>query len=407
MEISSFLILGLTLAASLIIKEFFNFLNLPAVVGQILAGIIFGLPLVKPILFDTSSLNTLEFLSDIGVLFLLFITGLELDVEKFKEVSKDAALIAFSSALFPFTLGFLFLKSLDYSTTASLVFGISLALTSEATKSKVLIDMGKLKTKLGTVMIAAGAFDDIIEVLAIALILALAHSAGFFEIGLIPIQIGIFLASLIIMYFLAKTVIAYAAKRDTEVELFSVLVIFLFLTASLSELLGLGFLIGGIISGIILQLGLKSASKKERQDIKEAVKLITLAFVVPFFFINVGLKVDLSAMLSSPVLLVGAPLIAISGTIIGTLAIKPFTTLTAKQLYLIGWAMNSRGAVELVVVLTALKLGLISAEVFSAIAATTLISTFIFPFILQREIIKDPAVMDGEGILRRIFHKSD
>ena len=91
-----------------------------------------------------------------------------------------------------------------------------------------------------------------------------------------------------------------------------------------------------------------------------------------------------------------SPLIAIAflGKIIGTLVVKPFSKLSTKQLYIIGWGMNSRGAVEWVIALLALKHGLIGQEVFSAIVAMAIITTLVFPFVLQHEIKHDPKAME-------------
>jgi len=93
-----------------------------------------------------------------------------------------------------------------------------------------------------------------------------------------------------------------------------------------------------------------------------------------------------------PLLLVTI-VVALLGIIIGTVIIKPFSKLNLKQLYLMGWGMNSRGAVELVIALLALNHGLITQEVFSALAAMAIITTLVLPFVLQREIKKDPAAL--------------
>jgi Kef-type K+ transport system membrane component KefB len=118
-----------------------------------------------------------------------------------------------------------------------------------------------------------------------------------------------------------------------------------------------------------------------------------LGFIVPFFFANVGINFEFGTLFSSIALLVATVAIAFSGKIVGCLLVKPFSRLTLKQLYYAGWAMNSRGAAELVIALAARQFGLIPLDVFSALVAMSLITTLTFPPILARGIHKNPGLM--------------
>ncbi len=126
------------------------------------------------------------------------------------------------------------------------------------------------------------------------------------------------------------------------------------------------------------------------------VKLIALGFIVPFFFVNVGLTFDLTTLLSNTPLITATILIAFFGKMIGTLIIKPVSTLNWKQLYYIGWAMNSRGAAELVIALIAVQYNLIPLEIFSALVAMSIVTTLIFPPVLARGIKRNPGLMDSK-----------
>jgi len=126
------------------------------------------------------------------------------------------------------------------------------------------------------------------------------------------------------------------------------------------------------------------------------VKLIALGFIVPFFFVNVGLAFDLSTLSSNLPIIIATIAIAFFGKMIGTLIIKPVSTLSWKQLYYIGWAMNSRGAAELVIALIAMQYGLISLDIFSALVAMSIVTTLIFPPVLARGIKKNPGLMDAK-----------
>jgi Kef-type K+ transport system membrane component KefB len=376
----------------------FKRIGLPPVVGQILAGIILGTPVLKSLLFDNpSSLTVVDFLAYLGIIFLLFLAGLEIDVEKIRETSRDSILISLSAALLPFFLGFVFMMAVfpQYGWLTALVFGGAMMVTSEATKVKVLMDLNSLNTHLGAVMLAAGAIDDIFEVLFLALVAVLGKGGGLIELAAIPVELVIFVVIVFIFFKLSSRIFRYLNQNGgSQTETFSLMVIFIMVISALSESLGIGYLIGAIAGGFVLQVSMRNINEQQRRNMTKATELIALGFIVPFFFANVGINFDFSTLFSSIVLLVATVILAFLGKILGTLLVKPFSTLTLKQLYYTGWAMNSRGAAELVIALAAKQFGLIPPEVFSALVAMSLITTLTFAPILARGITKNPGLMD-------------
>jgi Kef-type K+ transport system membrane component KefB len=388
------LILIVTFAMGLLFKR----IGLPTVVGQILAGILLGIPFLKGILFDTeSSLVIVDFLAYLGIIFLLFLAGLEIDVEKIRETSRESLMISMSSALVPFSLGFAFMMLVfpSYGWLTALVFGGAMMVTSEATKVKVLMDLNSLNTHLGAIMLAAGAIDDIFEVLFLALVAVIGRGGGLIELAAIPVEIVIFVVIAFVFFKFASKIFRYLDRNGgNQTEIFSLVVIFIMALAALSEGLGIGYLIGAITGGFILQIAMRSIHERHRKDMVKVTELIALGFIVPFFFANVGINFDYDTLFTSIGLLVATVVIAFSGKILGCLLTKPFSRLTWKQLYYTGWAMNSRGAAELVIALAAKQFGLIPLEVFSALVAMSLITTLTFPPVLARGIRKNPGLMN-------------
>ena len=387
-------VLAIVLGIALLFNEAFKRLSLPPVVGQILGGLILGVPTIKSFIFQSGeSFEIVDLLATLGILFLLLLVGLEIDLEKILQSSREGVLIALSAAMVPLILGFALLRMLGYNVVASLIFGGALSVTAEGTTVKVLMDANALNTRLGAVIVSAGAIDDIFEVLFLSLVTVVGFGGSVFQLVYLPLEFLIFIAAAFILFKLVSNTLRTIEKRG-DVELFSLIIIFVLIMAALSEALQMGYLIGAIASGFLLQLSMKRLRKTDEEEMVRATKLITLAFVVPFFFVNIGLNFDYDYLFGNLLLMVLTVATAFLGKIFGTIIVKPLSRLSIKQLYLIGWGMNSRGAVELVIALLALRHGLIPQEIFSALVAMAIITTLVFPFVLQREIRKDPKAME-------------
>jgi Kef-type K+ transport system membrane component KefB len=390
-------IVPIILIAAFILGEMFKRIGLPSVVGQILAGLLFGVPMLKEVFFgEGSTLVVIDFLATLGILLLLFLAGLEIEIQKIKETSRDSILISICSALIPFALGFIFIIMLfpEQGFMAGVIFGGALMVTSEGTNVKVLMDFNVLNTRLGAIMLAAGAIDDIFEVLFLALVVVLAKGGSLLDLAMVPVEMLVFLVVAFVAFKIISKVLQQFDKKHEETELFSIVLIFILILAALSESLNVGYLIGAVLGGFLLQASMKKISIKNRTQLLNVIKLIAMGFVVPFFFVNVGLTFDIATFLANIPMIAVTVLIATFGKLIGTLIVKPASSLGWKQLYYVGWGMNSRGAAELVIALIAVQYGLISPEIFSALVSMSLITTLILPPILARGIKNNPGLMD-------------
>ena len=394
-------IVPIILIAAFVLGELFKRLGLPQVVGQIIAGILFGLPLFENVLFgDAPTLLIIDFLATLGILLLLFLAGLEIDIEKVKETSRDSILVSVSSAIIPFLLGFGFITVFfpQYGFLTALIFGGALMVTSEGTKVKVLMDLNSLNTRLGAMMLAAGAIDDVFEVFFLALVVIMAKGGSFVDLARIPLEIVVFIVIAFISFKAISKVLHHLDKHTSdETELFSIVIIFILVLAALSEALNVGYLIGAIVGGFFLQVSMRGISRKHKKDLLTEIKLVALGFIVPFFFANVGIRFDISTLFSNIPLVAATVVMAFVGKMVGTLIVKPLSSLSLKQLYYVGWAMNSRGAAELVIALIAFQYGLIPLEIYSALVAMSLITTLTFPPVLAKGIRKNPDLMNAGG----------
>lgn len=327
-----------TIAVSLIISLLFTYLSkklrISSAIGLIIAGILLGSPALKPVFLEPNT-EFIILLGNIGFVVLMFLAGLEISLRELCMEKKDAAFIAFFATIIPFAFGFLVFYLLGFPLLVSLVIGISMSITAEATTAKVLLELKKLKTKLGSLIMGAGIIDDIIGLL-------------------------LFVS---VVYFLASS---FAAR----------------------ELFLLGFGIAGFFIGIFVH----KLIGRERKYVKNFENFLLL-FVIPFFFISIGMDFSMSSLAFNMPLLILIIIVAIAGKIIGVFLTKPLTKLNIIQLYLVGWGMNSRGAVELALAMIAFKAGFLNTELYSGIIIMALVTTLIFPFFVRRIIRKNQGVM--------------
>lgn len=427
-------IFTLCLVVSFLMSEIFYRLKYPRVVGLIFAGILLGF--FSDFIFNGNSFpKALEMrdpaaliirgLGDIGIIFLLLLVGLEINLDKMRKVSKDVGSIGFFAAFTPFILSFLLMKLVfGSSDTVAFIVGACLSITAEGTKSMILMEEDKLNSKVGEIMIGAGAIDDILGVVFLSSVLILApgvepsylssfivhnvslfqdlnqSTGGFFQLMLLPIDFIIFV---IFSYLLFRTIpwlVEYVQREKSEVAEFMTVVIMGLFIAIISEFLGLGTILGALAAGIIMQLSIKDGV--EEQKMINDLKIVSLGLIVPFFFISIGLHFDINSLFrfENYLLLYSVITIAVVGKLVGSLLAKPLTDLKLRQLYLIGWGMNSRGAIELVIISVALPLlvdecGIqYATDIFSIIVTMAILTTITFPLILRHEIGKYPDIMD-------------
>ncbi|MFC1741382.1 cation:proton antiporter [Nanoarchaeota archaeon] len=387
----------LCLGIAFLFSEIAYRLKMPLVIGQIVAGIIVGIPFVTGY-FVGENTEIVGLLSDLGIIFLLFLAGLGVSWNRMYGARKDIVLIGVFGSFFPFAMGFIVMKILGYTNLVALVVGVCLSITSEGTKARVLMELKKMKTKLGATMLGAGIIDDVIGLgLFITISAALGHKIISKSFAYSPLELIGFVAIIAITFKLLPRLIKYEEREEgdlREISLFTTALLLCLLFAIFGEIIT-GTLTGGIIAafcaGVVIQLSL---SKTEEVNIRRHFEIMALSFVIPFFFIGIGLNFDYTSLVIDIPLLISITIVAIVGKIVGVMLVKPFTHLSWQQLHLVGWAMNSRGAVELVIALMALRVGLITVPIYSAIVVMTIITTLMFPFMLKHLIKKYPKIMN-------------
>jgi Kef-type K+ transport system membrane component KefB len=374
----------------------------PAVLGELIIGMIIGnMVLVGVDIFEPFEHSvTLEVLAEIGVIILLFQVGLESSIKEMMKVGMASFMVAVFGVVAPFFLGWgvsaWFLP--DVSIYVHIFVGATLTATSVGITARVLQDIGKIKTREAKIILGAAVIDDIMGLVILAVVTGIitASSSG----GELSSQ-GIFLivfkavafvvGALVIGNFLAPRILRFGSKMHVKGVLLSTALLVCFTLAFLAGKIGLAPIVGAFAAGLILDaVHYKVFTERGEHRIDELVEPIA-TFLVPIFFVRMGMMVDLTTFARIDILLFAAvmTIAAIIGKQACSLAIfdKKINRIA------IGLGMIPRGEVGLIFAGIGAKLmyngePVISTSTFSAVVIMVIITTLITPPFLKRSMLK-------------------
>jgi len=392
----AFVFTVLLLSFAIIVGNRFERLRLPAVVGNIIGGMLVGpilvliLSLFLPYTSSVVSFLSVEYadkymdvLIDFSVVILMFGAGLEVDLKALKHAGKRAVLVAVFGVLIPFIFGVLIGLNFGLSLLASLYIGAALSITAVALSVTTLMQLGVLQRDYGIAIVGAAVVDDIIGTFILTVLL------GMEKYGEIPplnelfftilIALGFVLAGIYIGPLLAKQVFRRVLRFTSE-ERLGLSLIFIFIFAILADISGLHAMIGAFIAGMAVR---EVLTKYEMETISKW----SFGFFGPLFFAWVGFSVTFSGEVIS-IFLPIIVLAAFAGKIIGGFIGAKLSGMSVKSSLIVGIGMNARAAVELVVAQVALEGGIITRDVFSAIVLMAVISALTTPILLKYAVKK-------------------
>src|SRR3989344_5391678 len=380
----------LALIVAFFLSEIFRYFNLPRVIGQILAGIILGLPMIRPYLFTVEVYSQFTFLTNMGILLLFFFIGLEISPKEFKKNFKESALISVFNTLIPLLAGFFAGRFVfGLSPMASLIIGISLSVSSQAISLDILEELKLIKSKIGNLIVSAGTVDDVFELLLVSFLLVAFHSAALGQSSFQKLAIDIFGFVLIVIIFrfsLIPIALRIFEREKSKSTLFMGALIIVLLMAYVSELLGVGSLIGALVAGILVRQTLLNEIDRKpwrMNEISHSIHIIAFGFLIPIFFVNVGLKTDFSSVSSNIPLILALLFIDIFGSVLGTIIGVILSKGTFMEGLTVGFGVVPKGDTELAIATIALGAGIISIGIFTAIITIDLIATFIAPIVFK------------------------
>ncbi len=364
-----------------LLGELFERLALPAVLGEILAGVLLG----PSLLAWVTPGDTLNAIAGIGAIFLLFTVGLETQPKELVRVGARSLLVAVLGVVAPFVLGFAYLALRGEPTHEATFVAAAMVATSVGITARVLTDLKALQTRVARIILAAAVFDDILGMVLLAVVSGLASNGGvnWLQLGVLTAEA---LAFALFMIFVGPQVIHHVRPGLEKMSIQNApLILALALCLGLSvaaSSIGMAAIIGAFFAGLIF------AEYSEEWNLHPRVNAIN-EFLAPFFFFAMGAKLDLHAFTPEVgVVAAVVTLLAIVSKVVGCgLPVLREGWGTALR---VGLGMTPRGEVALIIALIGLQMGMISQRAYAVVIVMTVVTTLL-PLPLLRALFRKEA----------------
>lgn len=390
-----------TLAAVVGVGAFFSWLlgkcGQPAVIGEVIAGIVLGPSLlgqispwlmhllipgtdVDPSRFVLTALNAI---AQLGVILYMFLVGMELNLDKAGRMARTALMISHASIVVPFLCGALLSVGLYtyYSgegvsfTIFSMFMGVAMSITAFPVLSRILVDRGLAKTDLGVMALSCAAMDDVTAWCLLAFIVGIAES----QTRSVAMILATTLAFVFAMFQIVQPLLKRWLARNVESESLTVgvasaILIGLLISAIATEAIGIHAIFGAFLFGAVIPHDSPVAIKMAQQ-----LKMIVLLVLMPAFFAITGMNTQIGLIHGASQWLICLAIIAVAtiGKFGGTYVAAKFMGLNRTTAAALGLLMNTRGLMELVVLNIGLSLGVISPRLFSMMVLMALATTML------------------------------
>jgi Kef-type K+ transport system membrane component KefB len=369
----------------------------PRVMGEMLAGIMLGpsllgwvAPGASAALFPASSLGFVNVLSQIGLVFFMFLVGLELDLRLLRGQGRVAVMTSHASIIAPFFMGsvlalLLYPRLSDDSvsfTAFALFMGAAMSVTAFPVLARMITEWGITKTRLGAVAIASAAVDDVTAWCILAVVIVIARSSGTQSIA---IMIGGTALYAVVMLTLVRWALRWlegALRRHGGLsqDMVAIVVFVVVLSAWTTERLGVHAVFGAFMAGVVMP-----RDERLARPLLERFHDLMVILFLPLFFAFTGLRTSIG-LISGDLWAFFAliMLVAVAGKMFGSAVAARSGGLSWREALAIGSLMNTRGLMELVVLNVGLDIGVISPALFAMMVLMALVTTFMTQPVFSR-----------------------
>lgn len=393
LELPFFANLLILLVLARLFGEIMERFKQPAMIGEILAGVLLG-PTLLNFIHRTEELKVI---SELGVFLLVIIAGLEIHLDEIIKSMKGRNIVISITAFFiPLFSGYLVGNYFGQDVMSTIFIGLCVAITALPVSIRILMDLGKLNSPVGQKIISVAIFDDVIALTILGILLDLKDvEPTFANISQATVFTVLKLVAFLIIIALTYKLIQKLAQKENFIEnqlnliltflkgkesLFAVFFVFILIFATMTESIGLHFIIGAFFASMLISKEL--VGEKHLETFHNTTNSMAMGFLAPIFFAGIGLEFQFSSIQNYPLLFA---IIAISflSKIIGGYVGGRFARLNHKVSLALGIGLNARGIMELVIANIAYKAGIINTEIFSMLVIMGLITTLSTPFLLK------------------------
>jgi Kef-type K+ transport system membrane component KefB len=369
---------------------FIRKLGQQSVIGEIIAGIFLGpsilgwlFPELFALIFPINSFVSLQFLSQIGLVFFMFVIGMELDLSQLKSKTHDAVIISQVSIALPFFLGtcvsyYIFQELAPKGVSFlsfSLFIGIAMSITAFPVLARIIKERNMTRSQLGVLAITCAAADDVTAWCMLAAVIAIVK-AGSITSALFTI--GLAVGYIIFMLFVLKPWLQKISDRRKEEEKINKTVIgisffILLLSAYFTEIIGIHALFGAFIAGVVMPNNIRF-----KETLSNKIEDVSTILLLPIFFAFTGLRTQMGLLNEGHLwlfclLIVG---VAITGKLLGSSITARIIGHNWHESLSLGALMNTRGLMELIVLNIGYDLGILGPEIFAIMVLMALFTTF-------------------------------
>jgi Kef-type K+ transport system membrane component KefB len=358
-------------------RKLFQVIKFPPLFGEIFAGILAG-PLILGAVADSESLQVL---AELGIFFLMFHSGLELKPAELFKSSKKAILIALGGIVLPFAGGFVVAQWFGYESLPSVFVGLSLSVTAVAISARLFKDAKIHNTDVAHVTMAASIITEVLMLVILAVVLEVSR-VGSVDVSHVILLIFKFGGYFSIVFFIGQKLFPFLYRvlyKGNKGFTFSLILALAF--GVIAEMIGLHVIIGAFLAGLFLRQELLDPDVFEK--IEDRVFGLSYSFLGPIFFATLAFHLDLSALWNDSSFFLILFFVAVLGKVIGSGLAAKIQGMNNCRSLAVGLAMNSRGAVDIILIALGLKMGIIDENLFSVLVLITFATTLLSIVLLK------------------------